>query len=65
MRVSYQRMDINVPFDAVHEIEYFELKESLNNHSTVCIKFLVDEDKIKDILLRMDGASAILIVNGR
>ena len=61
MRVPYHSMEVNVPFDEIQGIEYFELKESLNNHSIVRIKFLMDEDKIRDILMQMDGTSEILI----
>ncbi len=61
MRLSYHNMEIDISLNGLLEVEALEWHEALNQHGMIKIRFLAEEERIEDILFRLEGAAEITI----
>ncbi len=61
MRLSYHNMEIDISLEGLLEVENLEWHEALNQHGMVKIRFLAEEEKIENILFRLERAAEIAI----
>ena len=61
MRLSYHNMEIDISLEGLLEVENLEWHEALNQHGMVKIRFLAEEERIENILFRLERAAEIAI----
>nr|WP_302597026.1 hypothetical protein [uncultured Cellulosilyticum sp.] len=61
MELSYRGIKVELPIEEAIQIEYFCLKESLNEHVRLSLKILMDEMKIAEAVEALGENSCIIV----
>lgn len=64
MELLYRRVKVEIPIEDGLQIQYFCLKEALNEHATLSLRILMDEEKIAAAIESL-GESSLITVSQR